>query len=230
MEYKISSYLGINLLALDGRQCIDQQALVHKVKVIVWEWQSVQDVAQLEVAVAGLDLGGEDGRDVHTVDLGLGELVAHLKGPYTGTRGHVQDPQLGLVVELHIVVALEDKADQIVLGIQAVRLGQIVGKHVRGTLAGVPGASVITATSVIGPLGQGGRGHARDVRIGGAAIRAQRLAVFARVWRGSVRARGGGLEREVRVAIGRIDRGVAIVDVVVVSGNDLASSVTRVVE
>jgi hypothetical protein len=161
-------YLGIDLSALGWRESIDKKALVDKVKVVVGEGQTIEDIAKLEVAVGGLDLSGEDGRDIYTMDLGLGELVCHLQGPHTCTSSNIKDPQVRrLGVDLDIVVALEYEADEVVLCIKAVGFSEVVGEHVGCAFDGVSGASVVAASTVIRPFGEGGCRHAGSTRVGG---------------------------------------------------------------
>lgn len=165
-------YLGVDLSALGWRESIDKKALVDKVKVVVGEGQTIENIAQLEVTVGGLDLGGEDGRNINTMDLGLGELVCHLQGPHTRTSSNIKDPQVGRIIELDIVVALEDEADKVVLCIEAVGFSKIIGQHIRCAFDGVSGATVVTASTATRPFGEGGGRHGgRGTRVSGGIVK-----------------------------------------------------------
>lgn len=127
------------------------------------------------MAVGGLDLGGENGRNINTMDLSLGELVRHLQRPHARTSSNIKDPQVGRIgVELDIVVALEDEADKVVLCIEAVGFSKIIGQHIRCAFDGVSGATVVTASTATGPFGEGGGGHeGGGTRVGSGIVKVE---------------------------------------------------------
>lgn len=69
--------LGHDCDPVGGGQSCDQQALVDKVKVVIWEGQTLNDVVLDETAVAWDDGCWKDARHVDAGDDGVWELVCH---------------------------------------------------------------------------------------------------------------------------------------------------------
>lgn len=88
-------------------------------------------VLDKEADVGGYE-GGLDGREVGADDVGRGILVAHLDGPETGPGTNIEDLggrgfwSEGGEVEL----AVHHLFDELILIIQAVELGGVVGEDV----------------------------------------------------------------------------------------------------